>query len=128
MPVLAIDRWQRHIGLARENNSNIISPLWQLENNQTLLFDLAGIIAQHHIKTVVVWRPNKQKNIQQKIKKFVTSLQTVIDPEISIDYANEDYSSVQAGALINDYNKHPSTDSLAACIILENWNKQTQNK
>jgi len=45
-----------------------------------------------------------------------------IDPEIVIEYVDEDYTSVQAGELVSQFKKNASTDTVSAMLILDRWN------
>ena len=73
--ILWIDRWSKYIGLAYAHESNdIIFPVGYLINDQMIYFHIADLIQRYHVKTIVLWRPSKQKDIQEKITKFMTSL------------------------------------------------------
>jgi RNase H-fold protein (predicted Holliday junction resolvase) len=66
-------------------------------NDQVIFFHIGELIQKYHIKTIVLGRPSKQKDIQEKIEKFMTSLSFIIgQEEIEIVKMEEDYSSVEA--------------------------------
>jgi len=96
-------------------------PIWYLDNNSSFLFSLADIIVRKKIWKIILWYPNKQKNIQEKIDKFTKELGFVISPDIEIHKVNEDYSSVQSGAITSNFQKNPAEDTISAMIILKNW-------
>jgi hemerythrin-like domain-containing protein len=51
----------------------------------------------------MIGRPNQQKDIQEKIQKFMQGLSRNIDKEnIEIQYVEEDYTSVQSGEIMSN--------------------------
>lgn len=125
--VLGIDRGSKMIGLAKVNLSDkVIFPVGFVKNDGDLYFTLAGIIAQENITQLVVWLPNKQLDIQEKIKNFVKKLQMFSD--IPVEYIWEDYTSVEAWETLSEiqkdgtaYKKTDAKDTVAAMKILERW-------
>jgi RNase H-fold protein (predicted Holliday junction resolvase) len=61
------------------------------------MFELANIIEQYKINKIVIGRPKRQKDIQEKITKFINELSFVY-PNMKIVKIDEDYTSVQASA------------------------------
>ena len=108
----------------------IVFPVWYLMNDQVIFFHIGELIQKYHIKTIVLGRPSKQKDIQEKIEKFMTSLSFIIgQEEIEIVKMKEDYSSVEAWDIISNthkdieaFKKNPLEDTISAMIILERWN------
>jgi len=108
----------------------IIFPVGYLMNDQVIFFHLGELIQKYHIKTIVLGRPSKQKDIQEKIEKFMTNLSFIIGQEdITIEKMEEDYSSVEAGDIISNthkdieaFKKNPLEDTISAMIILDRWN------
>ena len=85
-------------------------------------FNIADIIARYNIKTIVMWRPNTQKDIQAKIQEFIKSLNYIIEhDEIKIETINEDYTSVQSWEIMSNFKKNAAEDTISAMIILERW-------
>ena len=121
MSIVAIDRGRKTIGLAYQGKTSIIMPLGTLTNDPDALRSLAGIIAQKAPSVIVIGLPAQERAIKASIKKFGAMLQSIVDPEITLHYINEDYSSVQAGAITGVYTKDHSTDTLAAMTILQNY-------
>ena len=125
--VLWIDRGSRMIGLAKVNLvDKVIFPVGFMKNDGDMYFTLAGIIAQEKITQLVVWLPQKQLDIQEKIKSFVKKLQMFV--EIPVEYIGEDYTSVEAWAMLSEiqkdgtaYKKTNAKDTVAAMKILERW-------
>lgn len=125
--VLGIDRGSKMIGLAKVNLSdNVIFPVGFVKNDGDLYFTLAGIIAQENITQLVVWLPNKQLDIQEKIKNFIKKLQMFSDTPV--EYIWEDYTSVEAWETLSEiqkdgtaYKKTDAKDTVAAMKILERW-------
>lgn len=91
-----------------------------------MLYDLAHIVAQHKITTIVVWYPSQTSFVSKSIDKFITDLLFIIDPSIVIHKENEDYSSVEAWAVLGNFKKSAAEDTLAAGIILEKFLKKRQ--
>ncbi|AHB41486.1 hypothetical protein P148_SR1C00001G0696 [candidate division SR1 bacterium RAAC1_SR1_1] len=125
--VLGIDWGSRMLGLAKVSlKENVIFPIGYLQNDGDLYFTLAGIIAQEKISQIVVGLPNKELAIQEKIQAFVKKLQMFV--EIPVEYVGEDYTSVEAGAMLSEiqkdgtaYKKTLAKDTVAAMKILERW-------
>lgn len=130
--ILWIDRWSKYIGVAYSSTENeVIFPLGYLLNDQMVFFSLSELIYRHRIKTIIIGRPTKQKDIQDKITQFMTNLDTIIqDQNIILHTQEEDYSSVQSGEILsstaqslglgkNSYRKNSAQDTVSAMVILE---------
>jgi RNase H-fold protein (predicted Holliday junction resolvase) len=108
----------------------IVFPVGYLMNDQVIFFHLGELIQKYSIKTIVLGRPSKQRDIQEKIEKFMTNLSFIIGQEdITIEKMEEDYSSVEAGDIISNthkdieaFKKNPLEDTISAMIILDRWN------
>jgi RNase H-fold protein (predicted Holliday junction resolvase) len=96
--ILGIDRGSKYIGLAYSpTSSEIIFPVGYLMNDQMVYFHIADLIQRYGVKTIVLGRPSKQKNIQEKITQFMNSLNYIIEKdEITIETMEEDYTSVES--------------------------------
>lgn len=127
--ILAIDRWSKYVGLAYKNESSeVIFPVGYLLNDQMIFFHIWDLIQRHHVKTIVIGRPRTQEDVQDKIIKFMQSLNFIIEnEEITIERVNEDYTSVQSGEIVSNFKKNVAEDTVSAMIILERrskkWNK-----
>ncbi len=121
--VLWIDRGSKYIWLAYGPiNQDMSFPIWYLLNDQMIYFNIADIIQRYNIKKIIIWRPWKQKDIQEKIDKFIRSLEYIIDKkEITVEKVNEDYTSVQSGEIVSNFKKNVAEDTVSAMIILERW-------
>lgn len=129
--ILAIDRWTKYIGLAYKNtDSDVIFPVGYLLNDQMIYFNIADLIVRYHVVKIMVGRPSKQKDIQEKIGKFIQGLSRNIDKEnIEMQYVEEDYTSVQSGEIMSnaakelglggDFKKNAAEDTISAMLILE---------
>lgn len=128
MATLAIDWGKKRIWLAYTPFSHdVIFPLWFLDNTQEVLYALAHLLVQYHITRIIIGYPARREDIQKHIDAFIRQLQYVIDPECLIERVNEDYSSVQANALVWVYRKTAEEDSLAAMYLLEEWQKKKKS-
>ncbi|MDR3168212.1 MAG: Holliday junction resolvase RuvX [Candidatus Peribacteria bacterium] len=96
--ILGIDRGSKYIGLAYSPTDNdIIFPVGYLMNDQMVYFHIGDLIKRHGVKTIVLGRPSKQKDIQERITKFMNSLNYLIEKdEITIETVEEDYTSVES--------------------------------
>ena len=122
MSILAIDRWKKRLWLAYAKEwSDIIFPIWWLDNTQDVLFSLAHLIVQHNASIVVVGYPSQVSYVQRSIDAFIKQLSFVISPDIQIVKTNEDYTSVLAWAQLENFKKTAAEDSLAAVKILESY-------
>jgi RNase H-fold protein (predicted Holliday junction resolvase) len=122
MNILWIDWWTKYIWLAKKDTKhNMIMPVWYINNDAWTMFELANIIEQYQIKKIVVWWPTKQKDIQEKIEKFINEL-SLIYPDIEIIKVDEDYTSVQAWETKWDFTRSKwEDDTIAAMKILERY-------
>ena len=123
---LWIDRWSKYIGLAYTpvENSDIIFPIGYIMNDEMTYYYIADLIQRYHIRKIVLGRPSRQKDIQEKISKFMQSLNYIIENQrIEILTVEEDYTSVQSGEIISDFKKNATTDTISAMLILERWKK-----
>jgi len=93
-----------------------------------MYFNVAGIIEKHNVGKIMLGRPAKQKDIQEKITAFMKSLNYIIEHrEIEIQLVNEDYSSVQSGEIVSNFKKNAASDTVSAMLILERGLKKTNN-
>lgn len=123
---LWIDRWSKYIGLAYTSveNSDIVFPIGYIMNDEMTYYYIADLIQRYHIRKIVLGRPSRQKDIQEKISKFMQSLNYIIENQrIEILTVEEDYTSVQSGEIISDFKKNATTDTISAILILERWKK-----
>ncbi len=132
--ILGIDRGSKYIGVAYANSdSKITFPLGYILNDQMVYFALSEIIYKYRIKEIIIWRPSKQENIQEKITNFMKSLNSIIEDQyITIHTQEEDYSSVESGEILsntaqslglgkNPHRKNAAQDTISAMVILERW-------
>ena len=126
--ILWIDRWSKYIWLAYAHQSNdIIFPVGYMLNDQMVYFHIADLIQRYNVKTIVIWWPSKQKDIQEKITKFMNSLNYIIEKwEITIETIEEDYTSVESWEIISNFKKNEKTDTISAMLILERWKNKNQ--
>lgn len=123
---LWIDRWSKYIGLAYTpvENSDIVFPIGYIMNDEMTYYYIADLIQRYHIRKIVLGRPSRQKDIQEKISKFMQSLNYIIENQrIEILTVEEDYTSVKSGEIISDFKKNATTDTISAMLILERWKK-----
>lgn len=96
---LGIDRGSKYIGLAYMplEKSEIIFPVGYVMNDEMTYYYMADLIQRYYIKKIIIGRPRKQIDIQEKITKFIHSLNYIIErQEIEIITVEEDYTSVQS--------------------------------
>lgn len=121
---LGIDRGSKYIGLAYTpiENSDIVFPIGYVMNDEMTYYYIADLIQRYHIRKIILGRPSRQKDVQEKISKFMESLNYVIENQrIEILTVEEDYTSVQSGEIISDFKKNATTDTISAMLILERW-------
>jgi RNase H-fold protein (predicted Holliday junction resolvase) len=134
--VLAIDRWSKYVWLAYQLVGQTVTfPIWYLINDQMIFFNIWDIIQKHNVSSIVVWRPARQEDIQEKISKFMSNLDFIIwNREITLEKVEEDYSSVQFWDIISNsakelsiaqdaaFKKNQAVDTISAMLILDRWN------
>lgn len=119
--ILGIDRGSKYIWLAYAlGGSEVVFPIGYILNDKMMYFNIAGIIEKHNIGKIMLGRPAKQKDIQEKITAFMKSLNYIIENrEIEIQLVEEDYTTVQSGDIISNFKKNAATDTVSAMLILE---------
>ena len=124
---LGIDRGTKYIGLAYTpiGDSQIIYPIGYVMNDAMTYYYIADLIQRYHIRKIVLWWPSKQKDIQEHITKFMTSLNYIIENQrIEIETVDDDFTSVQSGEIVSDFKKNATTDTISAMLILERRKSQ----
>jgi len=126
--ILGIDRGTKYIWLAYAlPGSEVVFPIGYILNDRMMYFNIAGIIEKHNVNKIMLGRPAKQKDIQDKIQSFMKSLGYIIEhKEIQIQLVEEDYTTVQSGDIVSNFKKNAATDTVSAMLILErglkdNW-------
>ena len=85
-----------------------------------IYFHIADFFQRYHVKTIVIWWPSRQKDIQDKITKFMNSLNYIIEKdEIIIETIEEDYTSVESWEIVSNFKKNETTDTISAILIIE---------
>jgi len=120
--IIGIDRGSKYIGLAYMSLENRIPmPIGYILNDHMTMPTLADAVMRYRAQGIVVGYPQRQQDIQEKIDAFVKALTYVISPDVAIEYIDEDYSSVEAGEMISDFQKTVATDTVSAMLLLERW-------
>lgn len=120
--LLAVDWWKKYVWLAYQNVwTEVIFPIWFLQNDPSLFFNFWDIISRYNIWTILVWYPKNQEDIKKKIDDFISQIEFIINDDVKIKKVNEDYSSVQAKYTVWEYKKNETTDTVAAMKILQNY-------
>lgn len=110
-----------------DNTERVPLPLWYINNDGDIYFNIADIIVRKKISLIVVWYPSKQEDIKAKIDKFIKALSFTIDPESThIEKINEDYSTVWAGEVVSNFKKNVASDTVSAMILLERYKSKHQ--
>jgi len=126
--IIGIDRGSKYIGLAYMSLENRIPmPIGYILNDHMTMPTLADAVMRYRAQGIVVGYPQRQQDIQEKIDAFVKALTYVISPDVAIEYIDEDYSSVEAGEMISDFQKTVATDTVSAMLLLERWDIQNKN-
>ena len=122
MNILWIDYGTKYIWLAKKDTKHdVIMPVGYIQNDWWTMFELANIIEQYGIKKIVIWWPTKQKDMQEKIDRFIKELK-IIYPDMEIEKVDEDYTSVEANATTWNFQKKAwEEDTIAAMKILERY-------
>lgn len=122
---LWIDRWSKYIWLAYAPlDQDIAFPVGYLMNDQMIYFNIWDIIQRYNIRKIILWRPQKQLDIQTRITDFIKNLEYIIDTKkIEIETVDEDYTSVQSGEIVSNFKKNVAEDTVSAMLILERRKK-----
>lgn len=119
--ILWVDWGTKYIGLSyRNERNNMVTPVGSISNDESLFFNIADILQRYHIKKVVAWYPKQQEELQKKIDDFFEQLQ-FIERDLEMIRRDEEYTSVEAGAVNGDFTKNVEEDTIASMIILERY-------
>ncbi len=120
--ILGIDWGSKYIWLAYINKwaNNLIMPIWYIPNDWSSMFSLGDIISRYNIGNIVIGYPKEEK-IRKKVDDFIKELKFVLQDDIQIILQDEEYSSVEAGSIIWNFQKNELEDTLAAMKILERY-------
>ena len=125
--LLCLDVGAVRIGVARANLvAKIAEPLRTVTNDEVIVHALQEIVADEHVKTVVVGLPqnrNQEDTDQTKfVRDFVKKLQATISAEFV--FQDEAESSIKAEALLRQRGKpyvKEDIDAEAATLILQDY-------
>ncbi len=119
--ILSVDRGTKHIWLAYRNvRADMTMPIWSLVNDASLFFNMWWVLERYRIKSVVVGYPKQQKWLQKRIDAFLKQL-TFLDDKLELIRTDEEYSSVQAGDILDNHKKNVWEDTVAAMVIMDNY-------
>ncbi len=117
--VLAIDWGKKYIGAAYAlQGSTVVFPIGYLTNDKSVFAALGELIVRYRVKTIVVGLP-RDSWARDQIERFVHSFVGTLSDDIAVELFDEDYTSVQAGEKIGNFQKNIAEDTLAAMLILE---------
>ena len=123
--ILGLDVGDKRIGVAISSViARLPQPLKEILVSNNVYAQISEVVEKNQIKLIVIGLPRNlegQETAQsQKIRQFTTDLTKVVDAPI--EFADESLSSRRAQELAKNTNfKNVSTDSLAACFILEEY-------
>jgi len=100
-------------------------PLGYVTNTPDLYPNLASLVMEKSVSTIIVGYPERNKAMTTQIDKFIINLGYSVDSSIPIIRVDEHFSSVQASDLTTittgSYRKDISQDTVSAMVILERW-------
>ncbi len=131
MPVrtfLALDVGERRVGMALgDSQVRIAVPFGYLERSDDIVQQIAEIILQHNVRTIVAGYPRNQSGEPTKqtelVEKFVEQL-AEIDIEADIVFQDESLTSVEAERRLGRVKDKGEIDAEAASIILQDYLEQ----
>lgn len=122
---LALDVGDRRVGLALgDSQVRIAVPFGYLEQSDTIFRQIAEIILQHSVTTVVIGYPRNQSGEATKqteiVEKFAGQL-SKIDLDAQIVFQDESLTSVEAERRLGRVKDKGEIDAEAASIILQDY-------
>ncbi len=119
--ILSIDWGSKYVGLAyADEDRQIPMPLDRLNNDGSIIFNIASIIQKKNIIKIIVGYPTQNDYIQNRIDNFISELSMVV-PDTEIIKMDEDYTSIEAKAVLWTTEKQYDTDIVASMKILERY-------
>ena len=119
---MGIDWGKKYIGLAHMDPTNeMIFPIGYVMNDKDVMWQIGEMLMQYHIGRIVVGKSSQRSKVTDKIDDFVKELAFVAGDMIEIEYINEDYTSVEAGDRVGNFQKNVADDTISAMIMLERW-------
>ena len=125
MYILGIDFGTKKLGVAiMETDSGVTSPLPLVKNDRDLWKTLEKIITDYRISHIVLGYPSYE-NTAKKVTAFSNELKNRY--AISIDYTQEDNTSIAVKKSLTTQKQKQNLDSFSAIEILQQW-ETTQKK
>lgn len=119
--LLSLDWGKKYIWAAYRNASiNMVMPIGYILNDDMLYYNLRELLHKYKVTTIVIGYPQQHEDLQRLIDSFLEHL-VALEPKLRVIKADEEYTSVQAGATSGDFTKHAAEDTLAAMHILEHF-------
>jgi putative Holliday junction resolvase len=136
MKLIGVDYGRKRIGLAvTDENGEFIRSLPTLlrNNSKPFLDELAAIITHEGPSQIVVGLPldadDRDTPMSLEIRSFAEKLKHVTS--LPVHFVDESMTSIRAHAIILNHKKKrrhakENTDKIAACLILEAFQKENQ--
>lgn len=119
--LLALDRGKKYIGCAYAlEGTSIVFPIGYILNDASVFAAISEQIVRYRVKHIIIGLPSDPW-AKGQIDYFQSSLAKAISDDIAIELFDENYTSVQAGDRVNNYQKSSAEDTVAAMVILENY-------
>lgn len=126
--ILALDWGKKYIGCAYAlEGSSIVFPIGYILNDKSILGSLGDIVNRYRVKQIIIWVPSNEW-VRWQVEHFAKTIAGISNEHMVIELLDEDYTSVQAGEKVNNFQKNVAEDTLAAMIILERWIAEQQQK
>lgn len=124
MYILGIDFGTKKLGIAiLEDSSGICSPLPLLLNDKHVWENLAEIINNYRISTVVLGLPSYSAT-EKKVRAFASTLQE--RHKLEVYYTQEDNTSIAIRKSLTTQKQKKNLDSYSAIEILQQWISETK--
>lgn len=126
--VLGLDIGEKRVGVARVNIFvGLPVAIITLANNDLFINKLSDLVREYEVDTLVIGLPRNLKGQETKQSDYIRDFcnKNIMSLGLPIIFQDETLSSVEAQKILDSGTvKNQDIDSLAACIILEDYLKE----
>jgi putative Holliday junction resolvase len=126
--ILGIDFGEKRIGIAMSDPTGVIASPFRTVERAHIEEELADIVSQYAIKTIVIGNPLRTDGKKGKLEEEVEAFSRHIEQKLKVSVIlwDERFSTQEAERAMHDMEEKPSrdrakVDRIAAAIVLQSY-------